>query len=101
MNVRPQEIARKERIGTFKGRPVIELELKGGYNLVVSPKGNEVEYLGAGPHRAVARHIAKKRNPDLQITALSKADWIDPAHFEHLIPVYTEMTDALNKTSKK
>lgn len=101
MNIRPQEIDYKKKIGTLKGNPVIEIGLKGGYHLICSTKGNEIEYLGAGPHRAVARHIAKKRSPDLMITELSKGDYVEPSHFEHLVPHYEAMTESLNTASKK
>ena len=29
----------------------------------------------------------------LNITALSKADWVDPASFQHLVPRYEAMTE--------
>lgn len=101
MNIRPQEIDYKKNIGSLKGRPVIEIGLKGGYHLICSLKGGSVEYLGAGPHRAVARHIAKKRAPDMMITEISKSDHVDTAHFVHLVPHYEGMTDQLNNASKK
>lgn len=101
MNIRPQEIEYKKHIGNLKGRPVIEIGLKGGYHLVCAPKGNEVEYLGAGPHRAVARFIAKKRAPDMKITDLAKADHIEPEFFQHLVPAYEELTDQLNSAASK
>ena len=96
MNIRPVEIEYKKHIGSLNGRPVIEIATKGGYHLVCAPKGNTVEYLGAGPHRAVARFIAKKRAPDIKITDLAKADHVDPEFFDHLLPMYEQMTDRFN-----
>jgi hypothetical protein len=96
MNIRSVEIASKKHIGSLKGRPVFEIATKGGYHLVCSPKGAGIEYLGAGPHRAVARFIAKKRERDLKISDLAKADHVEPEFFQHLLPQCEALTDQLN-----
>lgn len=101
MNIRASEVDYKKSIGSLNGRPVIEIGLKGGLHLVVCPKGNHVEYLGAGPHRAVARHMAKKHSPDLKITDLTKSDHIEPEHFAHLIPYYEALTSQLDAAARK
>lgn len=93
MQIQPQEIDYKEQIGTLDGHPVMEVGLKGGLHIVCSVRGPKIDYLGVGPHRAVARFLAKKRKPMLNITALSKADWVDPASFQHLVPRYEAMTE--------
>lgn len=95
MNLTAEHIAYRKKIGTLDRRPVIELATTGGLHLVVCAKANGVETLGAGPHRAVARHIAKKRHKGLVITDLSKADWIDPADFAHLLPAWESTTDRI------
>lgn len=91
MQIRPQEIDYKKDIGTLDGVPVIELGLKGGLHIVLTARGHKIDYLGVGPHRAVARFMAKKRRPDIQITELSKADDVSPEHFQHLMPQYEAM----------
>lgn len=101
MNIRSQEIDSKKKIGTLRGRPVFEIATKGGYHLVCSVQPGGIEYHGSGPHRAVARFIAKKRSPDMLITELSKSDHVEPEHFARLVPQYETMTDQLNVASKK
>lgn len=70
----------------------MEVVTKGGYHLIVAPKGNSFETLGVGPHRAVARSIAAKHHKSIKWTELSKGDWIDPQEYEHLLPKYEEIT---------
>jgi hypothetical protein len=76
MNVsRDQFASRPQEIGTFKGQPVMEVALKGGLHLVFAVKKNGgTETLGTGSHRAVARFVAEKENPDLAITELTKSE---------------------------
>jgi len=95
MQIRPQEIDYKKDIGTLDGRPVIELGLKGGLHLVLTTHGPKIDYLGVGPHRAVARFMAKKRQPNILFTELSKADDVAPEHFQHLVPQYEAMLGQL------
>lgn len=75
----------------------MEFSTKGGFHIVVAPKGNSFETLGTGPHRAVARHIARKHHKDIQWTDLAKGDWIDPAHFESIVPKYEAITNQMRK----
>lgn len=97
MGIRPEEIDGKpKKIGKLGDAPVMLMTLKGGLNLVLAVRGGKAETLGAGPHPAVARHIAKKRTDGkVEWTDLSKSDWVDPAHFEHVLPKYEDLTDAL------
>ncbi len=95
MNVPEEQIVYKKKIGKLNGDPVIEVATKGGLHLVVSVHGNKVTSLGAGPHKAVARHIAKKKAPDIQFTELSKSDEIEEYLFEWCLPKYEALTDAL------
>jgi hypothetical protein len=99
MQIRRQDIGYKKKIGLLKGRPVFEIGCKGGYVVVCSPNGNKIDQLGAGPHRAVARFIAKQTAPDVEIDELSKADWVDPDTFAHLLPYWVNVTNALNELS--
>lgn len=95
MQLRNEDISYRKKIGMLGKRPVIEIATTGGLHLLVCAKADGVETLGAGPHRAVARHIARKRFKDLQITELSKSDWIDPSCFQHLLPEWEQTTDRL------
>lgn len=101
MNVRSQEIDYQKQIGTLDGRPVIEIGTKGGYHIVCSPRGRKVDYLGVGPHRRVARFMAKKTAPSLNITELEKSDEIGPEHFQHLLPRYEAVLRGLIEEESK
>ena len=103
MQIQQQEIDYREKIGeTEDGNPVMELGLKGGLHIVCSVRGPKIDYLGVGPHRAVARYLAKKRQPSIRLTALAKSDWVDPACFsKDLIEKYTAVTDAFRQGVKK
>lgn len=96
MQINEQEVEYKKRVGKWGAAPVIEVGLKGGLHLIFAAKGGKFETLGAGPHRAVARHIAKKKSDDkIEWTDLSKADYIEPEHFAFCLPPYEALTDAL------
>lgn len=92
MNISSEHILSKKKVGKIGNVPVIEIATTGGLHLVFAAKGGKFENLGAGPHRAVARHIAQKREPEIQWTDLSKADYIEPEHFQGLIPRYEGLT---------
>lgn len=96
MQVRPQEIKYHKEIGTLDGDVVQELGLSGGYHIICAMKKNgTVDYLGVGPHRAVARYMARKRRPSIQIIAeLAKSEDYSLAHFAHLVPRYEAMLDS-------
>lgn len=96
MNITSAHIESKRQIGTLKGRPVVEIATTGGLHLIVTPNGTGVTTLGAGPHRAVARHIAKKRNPDLQFTMLEKSEDVAIEYFEDVLPQCESLTDHCN-----
>lgn len=98
--IRPQEIETKKQIGTLKGRPVFEVALKGGLHIVCAALQAGVKYLGAGPHRAVARWLAKKKEPELKVTELAKSDHIEPQFFAHLVPQYEQLVDRMNTLSR-
>jgi hypothetical protein len=94
------QIAYKKRIGSLENAPVFEVGLIGGLFLVVKPKGSSFETLGAGSHRAVARHLAKKLHPKMEVTELAKGDWIDPSTFQHQLPKYENIVNQLNDAIK-
>jgi hypothetical protein len=95
MDITPEHIAYKKRVGRIGHSPVIELATTGGLHLIVAARGGKSEVLGAGPHRAVARFIAKKKEPDIMWTELSKSDWVPVEHFADILPEYEAYVDAL------
>ena len=100
MDIRPQEIDSTKTIGTLDGHPVVEVATKGGYHLVCQLRGRAIEYLGNGPHRAVARFIAKKHHRGLKITELSKSEDLDPATFMHMVPRYEREREIIRNYRK-
>jgi hypothetical protein len=95
VEIAEKHIKEKKRIGTLGGAPVIEVLTKGGLWLVVGKKNNRPETLGTGPHRAVARYIAQKLNPDMVVTELSKSDHVDEASILSVFDVYRRKADLL------
>lgn len=97
MELTPEHVAYKKKIGRLKGNIIAEIATTGGLHLVGVAKSGKFEVLGAGPHRAVARHLALKKQPDIEWTELSKGDWIEPAHFQHLLPEWERVTHDIRK----
>lgn len=100
MNLNEGQIRNGSRkvIGKLEGSPVIELATKGGLHLVVTSRKGRAETLGAGSHRAIARHIAMKKAPEIEWTELSKADFWAPEDLGlDLVAQYETMTDAIRK----
>jgi hypothetical protein len=91
--VTPDQVAYKKRIGKLGDTPVYEVGLIGGLHLIM--KAGSKAPLGAGPHPAVARHLARQRNPEIEYTMLQKGDWVDPALFQDILPQYEALTDQL------
>ena len=94
-NISKEHISSKKRVGTLRGRPVIALTTTGGLHMVVCAKtgGGSLETLGVGPHAAVARHIARMKEPELEFSDLCKHDYVDPQYFQDLLPQWLEVTD--------
>ncbi len=70
-----QLIGSPKEIGKFKDMPVMEVSTIGGLSLVFAvKKGGATQTLGVASHKAIARHIASKENPDLELTELSKSE---------------------------
>lgn len=91
--IKAEQIAYKKKVGKLGDSSVMEIGLIGGLHLIAkSGKDGKAEILGAGPHRAVARFIAQKRNPDITFTELNKSDHIESIYFEDILPRYEELT---------
>lgn len=99
--INSSQVAYKKRIGSLENAPVYEVGLIGGLYLVVKPKGSTFETLGAGSHKAVARHLAKKLHPKMEVTELAKGDWIDPSTFQHQLPKYESIVNEINEAAEK
>ena len=96
MTIKPQEIIYKKKIGNWGKSPVLEVALKGGLTLIYAAKDGKMDPIGSGSHRAMARHIAKKKtNNELEITELEKSEYVNPEHFKEYLPYYEALTDAL------
>jgi hypothetical protein len=93
VQVTQDQIAYKKKVGRLGDAHIYEVGLIGGLHLIM--KAGQKAPLGAGPHRAVARHIALKRNPELEFTELSKSDHIEPHLYETLVPKYEGLTDEM------
>lgn len=89
------EIVYKKQIGTIDGDDVFEIRTKGGLHLVTAARSNKAEILGAGPHRAVARFIAKKKSANLILTELAKSSELQEEYIKHVLPEYEALTDQL------
>ena len=98
MNIKANEIEYKKQIGTLEHDPVVEIGMKGGLHLIVAVRKSRTETLGAGPHRAVARHIARKREPKIEITELSKSDDLDLSLFAGVLAKYEDVTDQIQQS---
>lgn len=79
MNFRSEEILSQELVGWHAGAPVYAIETKGGYNVIAALRNGKLDPLARAPHRAMARAIAKRQQPDVRWTQLEKsADTLDP-----------------------
>jgi hypothetical protein len=93
--IKNSEIIYKKKIGELEGDPVIEVRTIGGYNMVLRLKKSSAPLLAVGSHRALARYIAKQRNPGINFTNLEKGDFIDEACFLWLVPKYDALTQEM------
>ena len=96
MDINENEIESRKKVGNLNGKPVVEIGLRGGLWLIFANVDGKFETVGAGPHRAVARHIAKKRTDnEITFTDLNKSDYVDPDHFSWCLPHYEAETDRI------
>ena len=97
MNIELKHIASKRRIGTCKGQPVVEILLKGGLHLVTTLQDGKPKTIGAGPHRAVARWMAQKNEPECSIEELSKDEQVSIAGCLSVEAEYQELVNRWNE----
>jgi len=89
MQITQNEIEFKRKVGKSGSRDIYHVKTRGGLHVMARSDGT---VLGAGPHRAVARHLAQKFEPEAEWTELSKSDHVDFEVFEHLVPKYEDIT---------
>lgn len=96
MNISPGQVASKKKVGWLNQTPVWAIETIGGLNLMVVVRGGKAEPLAVAPHRAVAKHLARKRCPQIQWAELTKAeDAVDPG--SPLVARYAAATDHVRR----
>lgn len=93
INVTQDQLADKpKKIGKVGETPVYHAVTKGGFHMVMMMRKGSLLTLGTGSHKALSRHVAEQVEPKLEWTELTKADYVDPRHFQHLVPKYLELT---------
>lgn len=97
MNIPANQISYKKQIGKLDGDPIIEMATKGGLHLIIASRKGKAETLGTGSHRAIARHIAEKKEPKIEWTELAKSDQLELSYFQHLLPKWEEITEDFRK----
>lgn len=102
MDIEPKHLDGKpKKIGQLNGKPVFHMRTKGGLHMVATYGSGGLNIIGSAPHRAIATHIAQKKEPDVEWSELSKGEYVDPSTFEHLVPEYEALTDTMVELSKK
>lgn len=92
ISVTQDQLADKpKKVAKLGETPVFQAVTKGGFYIVGMMKNGSFLTIGTGSHKALARHVAEQVEPKLQWTELSKADYVDPRHFRHLVPKYVEL----------
>lgn len=92
MKIPANQIVRDKRIGKDQGVDVHEMETKGGLCLIVK-HGKQTEILGVGPHRAIARFIAQRQHPSLNISSLEKSEDLPMELLKTFVAEYEEVTE--------
>ena len=93
--IRPQDLAGKPKeMGTLNGDTVLGISTIGGWAMIVCKKSGTggFETLGAAPHMAVARAVAMKMHPKLQLNELSKSEWVPYEAYSDLMDQYLDAT---------
>jgi hypothetical protein len=94
MTIPAAQIAMKKKIGQAEGKDLTYMKLVGGLHLITNHRGHVV---GSGPHKAVARAIAKQHLNDITWTELSKSDHLPYEAYAHLMDEAVATTNELRK----
>lgn len=100
MEITKEQLDKKKtkKVGTYHGQDVLSVATKGGLYLLMSmQKNGELKTLGAGPHPAIARSIARRENPDFVPTELSKGEELPQWLIDSYTEEYTTLTKKFNE----
>ena len=98
MNISKDQLQYRKRIGHIGSRSVIEVGVIGGLKIVALQESNgKLKTLGAGSHRAIARFLAKKAEPSMEIDELEKSDEVNINDFKDLLPFWQDVTNNMNR----
>ena len=76
MRLPPNEVLYRKRVGSLRGRPVIQVGGIGGIHVVAA--GDDGEVLGAGVLPGLARHAARTSYPGIVFDDLQKSEEVSP-----------------------
>ena len=94
MNISKDQLQYRKRIGHIGSRSVIEVGVIGGLKIVALQESNgKLKTLGAGSHRAIARFLAKRAEPSMEIDELEKSDEVNINDFKDLLPFWQDVTN--------
>lgn len=96
MNISPKQIKYRKKVGSTSedSKDIYEIGLIGGLHLIVKADGSKSEIMGAGPHRAVARHIAQQKEK-IDFNDLRKSEEVSVQIFADVLPEYEDLTDRM------
>lgn len=97
MHLEPRQIASKKIVGKRGNYPVWAIATIGGLHMVVGVNKGKAETLAVSSHPGLSKYMAKKRDPELEWTELSKSEDIDPKHFQKQLPIYESLTEQFRK----
>ena len=96
MNIPTNQIKYRKRIGHVGSKGVFELGVLGGLVLVTQQEASgKQKVLGTGSHRRLARFLAKKYEPELQIDLLEKSEEGNIEDFKEFIPFWEAVSNRL------
>jgi hypothetical protein len=95
MELTQEQIESVDPIGQLDDKKVYRVVTKGGLNLVVINKNAKTKILGAAPHKALAKYIAEKEEPEIQWTELAKSEPLDQSVIDAHYPRWSEFTKEL------
>ena len=100
MQLEPKHLdsSKTKVIGQLNGQQVYMLTTTGGL-VIVAAAGSKHEPLGVGSHPALAKFIAKKAHPDLEITELNKSDDVPERFLADLAPRWEAITQQMRRAS--
>lgn len=102
MDIQPDEVEVKEVVGQYDGSNVVYIKTVGGWHMIV--KASPVpELLSVGPHRAIAKKIARQQHPEIALDfgELSKNDDIvNNSYFDLLVAKYDLLVTKINNKKK-